>query len=41
MKNKQIDDKEESIMDMEKMNNVQNQAKGACKKPELFNEAHS
>lgn len=32
MKNKQIDDKEESIMDMEKMNNVQNQAKGACKK---------
>ena len=32
MKNKQIDSKEESIMDMEKMNNVQNQAKGACKK---------
>lgn len=32
MKNKQIDDKEESIMDMEKMNNVQNQAKGVCKK---------
>ena len=32
MKFKQIDGKEESIMDMEKMNNVQNQAKGACKK---------
>ena len=32
MKNKQIDSKEESIIDMEKMNNVQNQAKGACKK---------